>query len=100
VRITGVRPGEKLAEELAEIEEQATPTPHPSIVRLRPLPVDAATLRQGVAALQHLASVRDHERAAEALRELAARRPVQIDLDAGRLWVDEQAPIQLSPQGR
>ena len=34
IRFTGMRPGEKLAEDLQNPEEQANPTRHPSIVRL------------------------------------------------------------------
>jgi FlaA1/EpsC-like NDP-sugar epimerase len=100
VRITGVRPGEKLAEELAETEEQASATPHPSIVRLQPLPVDAATLRQGVAVLEHLASVRDHEMAREVLRELAVCRAEPIDPDGGQVRVNGNDAVQLTPPGR
>ena len=37
VRVTGVRPGEKLEEELASPEEVTEPTDHPSIVRLVPV---------------------------------------------------------------
>jgi FlaA1/EpsC-like NDP-sugar epimerase len=36
VRITGVRPGEKLEEELLADDEPADPTPHPAISRIRP----------------------------------------------------------------
>jgi FlaA1/EpsC-like NDP-sugar epimerase len=42
IRVTGIRPGEKLTEELRTPEEAPTPTSHPSIVSLRnPRPIDA-----------------------------------------------------------
>jgi FlaA1/EpsC-like NDP-sugar epimerase len=41
IRVTGIRPGEKLAEELSTTDEEARPTTHPSIVALRtPRPID------------------------------------------------------------
>jgi len=36
LRVTGLRPGEKLAEELHTVDEQPLPTSHPKIVRLHP----------------------------------------------------------------
>ena len=41
IRFTGVRPGEKLAEDLQNPEEQAHDTAHPSIVRLIATRIDA-----------------------------------------------------------
>jgi len=38
IRVTGVRPGEKLAEELYAPDEEAHGTSHPAIVRLQPVP--------------------------------------------------------------
>jgi FlaA1/EpsC-like NDP-sugar epimerase len=80
VRITGVRPGEKLAEDLTETEEESTPTAHPSIVRLQPLPVDAQALGEGVATLGYLASVRDDAQVSSLLHRLA-RATARLDPD-------------------
>ena len=44
IRFSGRRPGEKLAEDLQNPEEQATPTRHPSIVRLTATRIDAENL--------------------------------------------------------
>jgi FlaA1/EpsC-like NDP-sugar epimerase len=42
IRVTGIRPGEKLSEELRTPDEHPTATSHPSIVSLRPpRPIDA-----------------------------------------------------------
>ncbi len=71
IRITGVRPGEKFAEELRDRDEDATPTPHPSIIRLcPPLPRERA-LADGLAQLTALARRRQHAAAAEELFALA-----------------------------
>jgi FlaA1/EpsC-like NDP-sugar epimerase len=87
LRITGARPGEKLAEELSETEEESFPTAHPSILRLRPLPVAAPELRQGVGILEYLASIRDDEKVGALLHDLAFRRPVSLDLNGEELTV-------------
>ena len=54
IRVIGMRPGEKLAEELVAPEEGTQPTAHPSIVRLSPVLLDgdvlAHELRELVAA--------------------------------------------------
>lgn len=50
VRITGMRPGERLEEELRAPEEAPSPTPHPSIVALQPHTFDAGRLRATVRA--------------------------------------------------
>ncbi|QNN52171.1 polysaccharide biosynthesis protein [Nocardioides mesophilus] len=46
IRVTGVRPGEKLYEELHTPAELQRPTNHPSIMQLRPMPVPRARLDQ------------------------------------------------------
>ena len=54
IRITGVRPGEKLFEELAGADERTRPTSHPKI-RVWELPtVDAGTLESMLADLQRV----------------------------------------------
>jgi FlaA1/EpsC-like NDP-sugar epimerase len=95
IRITGVRPGEKFAEELRDRDEHATPTPHPSIVRLcPPLPCERA-LADGLAQLAALARRRQHAAAAEALFALAdparAARVLTIPEAADRQPVGEPA---------
>jgi FlaA1/EpsC-like NDP-sugar epimerase len=54
IRFSGVRPGEKLSEDLQNPEELASPTRHPSIRRLAPTRVDAHALRAGVRTLDRL----------------------------------------------
>jgi len=49
VQITGIRPGEKLYEELAYGSEDMSPTPHPSVRRWRTPPPDPARMRRVLA---------------------------------------------------
>ena len=56
IRLIGVRPGEKLHEELHTPEESPAPTPHPSISRLAPTPVDGALLDSALGQLADVAS--------------------------------------------
>jgi FlaA1/EpsC-like NDP-sugar epimerase len=61
IRVTGVRPGEKLTEELHTPAELQRPTSHPSIFRLLPTPVPRHVLDRGVALLRSAALQRDDE---------------------------------------
>jgi FlaA1/EpsC-like NDP-sugar epimerase len=72
IRITGVRPGEKLAEELKALDEAEAPTVHPSISRVTPIAIDPEHLEQGVLRLEHLAQELQADRCGVELRELAA----------------------------
>jgi FlaA1/EpsC-like NDP-sugar epimerase len=80
VRVTGMRPGEKLEEELLADDEPALPTVHPAISRIRPSLPHAEDLAVTTARLGHLArSMRDHDvrnvlfEAAQPLTGLARR---------------------------
>jgi FlaA1/EpsC-like NDP-sugar epimerase len=55
VEITGIRPGEKLAEELIALDETEHPTTHPSIRRVTPIAIEADELEAGVRLLARLA---------------------------------------------
>jgi FlaA1/EpsC-like NDP-sugar epimerase len=75
IAITGVRPGEKLAEELHEPDVESMPTSHPGIQAAAPPAPDRAALRRRLAELERLvAAGLDDEliltlRAAPPLRE-------------------------------
>jgi FlaA1/EpsC-like NDP-sugar epimerase len=84
IRFTGRRPGEKLAEDLANPEEQASPTAHPSIVRLTPTKVDALFLDNGTQRLEELVARRRDGDAAGLMVELAEAAA------AGEAWVNVQ----------
>lgn len=70
IRFTGCRPGEKLEEDLLNPEEEASPTPHPSIVRLTPTSVPGKLLSEGVTALEELVIDRRDEAVAQRLAAL------------------------------
>jgi O-antigen biosynthesis protein WbqV len=71
IKITEVRPGEKLAEELKALDEAEAPTVHPSISRVTPIAIDPEHLEQGVLRLEHLAHELEAEQCGAELRALA-----------------------------
>jgi FlaA1/EpsC-like NDP-sugar epimerase len=62
VQVVGVRPGEKLEEELVAADEPTDPTSHPSIARISPALPDPAAVRATVLRLQTLTNeLRDQD---------------------------------------
>jgi O-antigen biosynthesis protein WbqV len=79
IRVTAIRPGEKLAEELHAPDEVQHPTGHPSIVRLDPVRVAAPLLQSVVSRAEHAAATQDGHAAREALQlVLGARHQVAV----------------------
>lgn len=75
IRITGTRPGEKLAEELVALDEREAPTDHPSIRRVTTNLIPEARLEVGLVELGGLANGLDDAGTASVLRDLAAAQP-------------------------
>jgi FlaA1/EpsC-like NDP-sugar epimerase len=70
VRVTGIRPGEKLNEQLHAAEEKTHTTSHPAIVRLDPVPVGVAALDRLLLELAAAAERRDDVGVRAILRDL------------------------------
>ena len=71
IKTIGVRPGEKLNEDISDECEAVLPSGHPKIVVSRPPLPDPATLRQALRELEELILHGDVERLAERLTALA-----------------------------
>lgn len=70
IEFIGVRPGEKLFEELSAYEENTVPTPHPQIRVLAGAAVTASELGRGLEALRMATEARDAGRAIHCLEQL------------------------------
>ena len=78
IKVTGVRPGEKLAEELRALDEAASPTTHPSISRITPIPIQPVVLERGLLELEvHVADL-DDTKCGRVLRNLATIERTQL----------------------
>jgi FlaA1/EpsC-like NDP-sugar epimerase len=81
IHVTGIRPGEKLVEELHDPGEELQPTVHPAIRRLRPAAMPSTDLEVGVAALAEAVVAGDDGQARDVLFRLtraAASEPVPL----------------------
>jgi O-antigen biosynthesis protein WbqV len=67
IAITGIRPGEKLAEELYEADVESGPTAHPGIRASHPPVPDAVSLRRRLATLERLVTSGTNEEIVHAL---------------------------------
>lgn len=72
--VTGRRSGEKLVEELSAPGEDRLPTPHPAIVRLRPMRAPSALLEMALDELDVATRVGDDRRVAKILLDLPFSR--------------------------
>jgi FlaA1/EpsC-like NDP-sugar epimerase len=75
VVVVGTRPGEKLAEEVVNDEEESLPSGHPSIVVSRPGNPDRRALRQAIREMEELADGARLSELAGRMRALAVAIP-------------------------
>lgn len=78
VQVVGVRPGEKLHEELRDPEDPPFPTPHPSVIALYPPSLSADVLRSGLARLYDSVQQSDYSMTRSTLFELVSRRGTEV----------------------
>jgi FlaA1/EpsC-like NDP-sugar epimerase len=88
IKITGIRPGEKLAEELRALNEGSTPTDHASIQRVIPVGIDGRELEHGLIELELSAIELDNHRCERLLRTIAGDTtdptPINIERSSDR----------------
>jgi FlaA1/EpsC-like NDP-sugar epimerase len=76
IRIVGIRPGEKLLEDLVDPEELPEPSSHPSIIVSRPAAPDRWALRRAIREMESLAGMGLAEELSARMKELTTR-PLQ-----------------------
>lgn len=83
IEITGLRPGEKLVEELFGEGEDALPTEHERVKAIRPAREDYALMEQWVRQLEELVTRRDAQAIEEHLRTVCSYRAARA---TNRSW--------------
>jgi FlaA1/EpsC-like NDP-sugar epimerase len=97
IEFIGVRPGEKLREDLWGEDEESVPTVHPKILRAACPPVDPAWLDAELADLDRLVEAGETAEVVSRLGEMV-RAPRRVDVDAIAPEADEAA-AGLPPRG-
>jgi FlaA1/EpsC-like NDP-sugar epimerase len=107
IQIVGMRPGEKLTEELRAPDEEAFNTPHPSIVRLHPRVAEYAELHACIDNLAVMVAHRQENRVVDvllsasndpaALRSIVVRNRMRHD--GGDIGVIDADPVVLTEAG-
>ena len=92
IHIAGIRPGEKLVEELHDVGEELLPTVHPAIRRLRPAAMSSADLGAGLAWLSEALATGDDQRVRDILLHLAGA----VASEAGRLVDDGHVKVHVA----
>jgi FlaA1/EpsC-like NDP-sugar epimerase len=70
--ITGVRPGEKMAEDIVAPDEEQLPSGHPAIVMSRPPVPDRAVVHRTLAQLEYLSFEGPPAELASRMKQIAA----------------------------
>jgi FlaA1/EpsC-like NDP-sugar epimerase len=71
--VIGLRPGERLREELVQAQEELLPTGHEKVFMVRNHQFDSESFKQELEELRRVVSVRDGEGAVARLRAMVAR---------------------------
>jgi FlaA1/EpsC-like NDP-sugar epimerase len=103
IEITGIRPGEKLDEELCEPDEQVLSTSHPYINRLAPVPVPQEELSLRLSRLEDAAVRRNGDDVRALLfNAVSASADDQTELSAANVTAAEASvigPMSLTQNG-
>ncbi|HEY3401199.1 MAG TPA: nucleoside-diphosphate sugar epimerase/dehydratase [Geothrix sp.] len=83
ITFSGIRPGEKLFEELFSAEEESLSDIHPKVFNAVPDEVDGALLEEGLIALEHASQLGDGLRQVEILRWLKRLVPTYAPSPTG-----------------
>lgn len=80
IRIVGVRPGEKIMEDIVDLGEERLPSGHPGIDMWRPPPPERALLKRGIWELESLAREGSRAELAARIKSLAGKpeQPVAV----------------------
>ncbi|MDQ3956732.1 MAG: polysaccharide biosynthesis protein [Actinomycetota bacterium] len=81
IQISGMRPGEKLVEDIVNPDEESVPSSHPSIVVSRPVVPNAGLLRRALRELEELSHQGRNAEISRRIKSMAARvdEPVVLD---------------------
>ncbi|HUN82243.1 MAG TPA: polysaccharide biosynthesis protein, partial [Phycisphaerae bacterium] len=96
VKFTGLRPGEKLFEELNHNTENMTSTSHPKIMRFCCTPPPLAEVVAGLDTVAATAKTSETNRVKLAIRELVPEYQPHIS-GASPFPVDTASPLQINP---
>jgi len=94
ITITGLRPGERLYEDLFEDAEQLLPTSHPELMAARPRVADLAFVEKGIEAMIEAANDGDESRVRDLMERLVPDFPgtgAALQADAASTEADPHA---------
>ena len=80
IEIVGTRPGEKLSEELVDVDDEPLPSGHPGISVSRPPVPDRPALRRALRELEGLIRLGDSQAVAERIKQIAASAFVPLSV--------------------
>lgn len=98
IEFIGLRPGEKLAEELVGPHEQAEPTDAEQVLCVRSTRRSFATLSQSIDALERLAWASDVEAVRSALAELVGRNAEEAAVHASTVSPEVSSGLEPGPE--
>ena len=79
IKYTGMRPGEKLFEELSIAGEDMKPTPHPKIAVWQNIPADETELHEAIQELLSIANSADHDQIVSVIKRIIPEYVGDVD---------------------